>query len=93
MESVATGKCASVCENTCALARDDVCADGGNNSINEGGRFFCSYGTDCADCGERPTVDLDCLLLSGQVRLSEMIGKFSSSSCDHPPPSLPAKLG
>ena len=54
MQTVAKDKCAAMCENTCRTASDGVCADGGNNSINEGGSFYCSYGTDCADCGPRP---------------------------------------
>ena len=90
MQTVAKDKCAAVCENTCPMASDAVCADGGNNSINEGGRFYCSYGTDCADCGPRPSENLDCQILSNQATLSKMISGLSSSSCDQPPTSPPA---
>ena len=92
LESVAKNKCAPLCENTCATANDTICSDGGNHSINPGkeGRFYCAYGTDCADCGARPNDDLDCLILSGQAGLSEQIGKLSSPSLcdDHPPLTL-----
>jgi len=91
LESVAKVKCAPLCENTCSTASDGICSDGGNRSINfEGGRLYCAYGTDCADCGARPNDDLDCLILSGQVGLREQIGKLSSPSLcdDHPPLSL-----
>ena len=87
MQSVAQKKCAPLCQDTCPTASDGICSDGGNHSINPGkeGRFYCAYGTDCADCGARPNDDLDCLILSGQVTMSEQISELSnlsSSSCD-----------
>ena len=94
MQSVAQKKCAPLCQDTCPTASDGICSDGGNQSIHGGnqsinpgkeGRFYCAYGTDCADCGARPNDDLDCLILSGQVTMSEQISELSnlsSSSCD-----------
>ena len=39
----------TVCTDTCAHARNFVCNDGGDGSLNGD----CPYGTDCSDCGER----------------------------------------
>ena len=80
MQSVAQKKCAPLCQDTCPTASDGICSDGGNQSINEGKGFYCAYGTDCADCGARPNDDLDCLILSGQVTMSEQISELSNLS-------------
>jgi len=39
------------CTNTCATSRDNECDDGGPASLYD----VCDYGTDCADCGIRPS--------------------------------------
>jgi hypothetical protein len=40
---------ASGCDDTCSDAMDDVCDDGGPDSVTE----LCGFGTDCADCDPR----------------------------------------
>ena len=37
------------CENSCSLASDGICEDGGVGSSFS----LCKFGTDCADCGSR----------------------------------------
>ena len=86
MQTVVTAKCAETCENTCRWPSDGVCSDGGTNSVNEDNNpFYCFYGTDCDDCGARPSVDIDCLLLSNQAHLEEKINALTS-----PPPPVVA---
>jgi hypothetical protein len=40
-----------LCSNTCNWASDGTCDDGGPGGYPYG---WCSYGTDCVDCGPRP---------------------------------------
>ena len=90
MQTTANAKCAETCENTCRWSSDGVCSDGGEGSVNEGNSpFYCFYGTDCADCGSRPSLDTDCLLLSNQAKLDKKLDTLSTPSCDTPaaPPS------
>ena len=90
MQATANTKCAETCENTCRWPSDGVCSDGGEGSVNEGNSpFYCFYGTDCADCGSRPSLDTDCLLLSNQAKLDKKLDTLSTPSCDTPaaPPS------
>jgi hypothetical protein len=50
-----------ICYNTCPLANDGLCQDGGPGSNDtrftnlDHAVFPCEYGTDCADCGPRGT--------------------------------------
>ena len=91
MQATANTKCAETCENTCRWPGDGICSDGGAGSNNEGGAFYCFYGTDCEDCGKRPSLDTDCLLLSNQAKLDKKLDTLSAPSCDTPaPPSPPA---
>ncbi|TXD36327.1 hypothetical protein FRC96_09620 [Lujinxingia vulgaris] len=43
----------TVCTNACSSANDGQCDDGGTGALFES----CAYGTDCADCGERPVIE------------------------------------
>ena len=45
-----------ICSNTCLSANDELCQDGGDGAINNGGGFgnACALGTDCDDCGGEP---------------------------------------
>jgi LysM repeat protein len=40
-----------ICTDSCSTSHDGSCDDGGANSNNN----FCSFGTDCSDCGHRST--------------------------------------
>lgn len=64
------------CSDTCQYANNGVCDDGGPNSVSQ----LCDCGTDCADCGERLTIDCNNISSSSSSGGSSSGGSSSSSS-------------
>ena len=60
----ASGGSDVICTNTCEHAHDGDCDDGGPGSDYD----LCDYGTDCADCGERPPVENNRIICTNSCR-------------------------
>lgn len=61
-----THDCKRVCSNSCALARDGRCSDGGSGDDSPEGNPRCALGSDCGDCGARNL----CTLPGTRLKLS-----------------------